>query len=98
MRTERAQAIAEQALGALASAPEDLGRFLAESGLSPEALRAALDAPADDPARGELLSAVLTFMAADEARAEAFCAAEGLTPESFAAARAALGGETMHWT
>lgn len=92
MRSERAEAVAVAALSWLARREDDLGRFLAASGLDPADLRGAARAP-------EFLGAVLDFILAEERLARAFVEEEGLGPEDALAARAALpGGDAPHWT
>jgi hypothetical protein len=78
-----AEIVAVQALSFVASEPERLGLFLAESGLGPETLRSA----AADP---EFLGAVLDFVLRDDAMVKAFAAASELDPTTVAAARQAL--------
>ena len=59
LSTADSQAIAAQAFGCLASDPDQLGRFLALTGLMPDTIRAA----ARDPG---FLPAVLSYIVADE--------------------------------
>lgn len=88
---EAAQTLALRALGFLAARPEDFARFLALSGADVETVRG----QAQDPA---FLGFVMTFLSEDEEAAAAFCQDAGLSPEAFAAARAALpGGEEVSW-
>jgi hypothetical protein len=84
-RTARqmAEIVAVQALSFLASQPERLGNFLAETGLGPETLRSA----ASDP---QFLIGVLDFMLRDDATVKAFAEASELDPTTVAAARQAL--------
>jgi len=80
-----AESLAAGALGFLAADPLRLERFLALSGLGPHNLRQA----AADP---WFLSAVLDYVAADEALLVAFAASRGLDPGAVARARESLGG------
>jgi hypothetical protein len=79
------EAIAVQALGFIAADAERLGRFLAESGIGPEAIRKA----ARDPS---FLAGVLDHIAADEKLLLAFAAEAGLKPEQVMRAHAGLSG------
>ena len=81
---EVAEIVAVQALSFVAGDPEQLGRFLAESGLGPETLRSA----ASDP---HFLGSVLDFVMRDDATVKAFAAVAQLHPTNVAAARQALG-------
>ncbi|ABD88852.1 DUF3572 domain-containing protein [Rhodopseudomonas palustris] len=78
-----AEIVAVQALSFVASEPERLGRFLAETGLGPETLRLA----AADP---QFLAGVLDFVLRDDDTVKAFAAASSLDPTTIAAARQAL--------
>jgi hypothetical protein len=80
---EVAEIVAVQALSFIASDPERLGAFLAESGLGPETLRSA----ATDP---RFLAHVLDFVMRDDATVKAFAAASQLHPTNIAAAHQAL--------
>jgi hypothetical protein len=80
---EVAEIIAVQALSFIASDPERLGLFLAESGLGPETLRSA----AADP---RFLSSVLDFVMRDDITVKAFANASQLHPTNIAAAHQAL--------
>ncbi len=80
---EVAEIVAVQALSFVASDPERLGLFLAESGIGPETLRSA----ASDP---RFLSSVLDFVMRDDATVKAFAAASELHPTNIAAAHQAL--------
>ena len=92
MRKEQAEAQALDGLRFLAERPDDFAHFLAVGGLSPEDVAAR----AGDP---ELLAALIDFLRSDEALAEAYCREAALTPEAFAALRAALpGGRETAWT
>ncbi|HEY0328346.1 MAG TPA: DUF3572 domain-containing protein [Rhodopseudomonas sp.] len=78
-----AEIVAVQALSFVASEPERLGRFLAETGLGPETLRLA----AADP---QFLAGVLDFVLRDDDTVKAFAVASELDPTTIAAARQAL--------
>lgn len=84
-RREQAEALAVAALSFLASEPEQLGRFLAVTGIGPERIREA----ARD--RG-FLAGVLDHFAGDEALLVAFSAQAGIDPAEIERARAAIGG------
>lgn len=89
MNAAAAQTLALRALAYVAQDPEALGGFLAQSGVGPDELRAR----ARDP---HLLAGVLDFLAADEARAKAFCEQEKLAPGVLMSARRRLpGGDTL---
>jgi Protein of unknown function (DUF3572) len=81
---EVAEIVAIQALNFVASDPERLGLFLAETGIGPQNLRAA----ATDPA---FLASVLDFVLRDDATLKAFAKAAELHPTNVAAAREVLG-------
>ena len=80
---EVAEIVAVQALSFIASDPERLGAFLAESGIGPETLRSA----AADP---RFLAHVLDFVMRDDATVKAFAEASKLHPTNIAAAYQAL--------
>jgi uncharacterized protein DUF3572 len=80
---EVAEIVAVQALSFIASDPERLGLFLAESGIGPETLRTAAAEP-------RFLSSVLDFVMRDDATVKAFAAASQLHPTNIAAAHQAL--------
>ena len=82
-----AETVAIQALSFLASEPARLGRFLVETGLGPETIRAA----ASDPS---FLLAVVDFILNDDTLIDDFCAANDLKPRQLIAAREALGGSS----
>jgi hypothetical protein len=77
--------VAIQALSFLAREPAQLGRFLAETGLGPETIRAAAG-------NASFLLAVLDFILNDAKLTDDFCAAQDLKPRQLIAAREALGG------
>jgi hypothetical protein len=80
-----AEIVAIQALNFIAQDPEQLGLFLAETGIGPESLRGA----AQDPG---FLTGVLEFILRDEKRVTAFAEASELPPETVSAAHIALTG------
>lgn len=82
---DEAQGIATQALVQLSQDPEQVGRFLAFSGIGPEQIREAANEPG-------FLAGVLEFYMMDEALLLAFCENAGLRPTMMAAARFALVG------
>jgi hypothetical protein len=82
---EEAELLAVAALSFLAEDPERLGRFLGETGLDPESLRAAAAAPG-------FLPAVLDYLIGHEDVLLAFAADRGMDPAAIAVARAALPG------
>jgi hypothetical protein len=71
--------VAIQALSFIASDPERLGLFLAESGIGPETLRQS----AADP---QFLISVLNFIMRDDATVKAFATSVELDPTNVAAA------------
>ena len=92
MKRDRAETIAIKALTFIAADQDLMGAFLAQSGLSPDELRAQLGEPG-------VLVGVLDFLLMEDERVLAFCAAEGLSPETPMTARHTLpGGEHVNWT
>lgn len=85
MTLDAAQDIATQALLQLTRDPEQVGRFLAVSGIGPESIRSAAAEPG-------FLAGVLEFYMADEALLLSFCENAGIRPTMMAAARYALAG------
>ena len=81
---EHAETIALQGLAFLAGRDEDIERFLRNSGLDADALRAR----AADP---DVLRAVIEYILAGDATTQDFCAASGLNPRALHAAGHALG-------
>jgi len=75
--------LALRALAFLAGDPERLGRFLALTGIGPQRLRAAADAP-------DTLAAVLDYLLQDESLLLTFTSGEGLKPYSVGRALALL--------
>ena len=86
MTLETAQEIATGALLQLARDPEQIGRFLAVSGIGPESIRQIAEEPG-------FLAGVLEFYMADEAMLLAYCENVGLRPTMIAAARFVLAGD-----
>src|SRR5262245_62375453 len=82
---QRAEQLAVQALGYIAGEPEQLGRFLALSGLGPETIRTA----ARDP---RFLAGVLDYLAGDERLLSAFAGHAGVTPQQVMQAHGILSG------
>ena len=81
---EVAEIVAVQALSFVASDPERLGAFLAETGIGPDTLRKS----AADP---RFLASVLDFVLRDDATVKAFANVSQLHPTNIAAARQVLG-------
>ena len=84
---EVAETLAIQALAFLAGEPEQLGRFLAITGIGPEGIRDAAREP-------QFLVGVLEYITGDEPLLVAFAAQIGIDPADVARACAALGGRT----
>lgn len=82
---QAAEAVAIDALSYLAADVEQLGRFLAITGIGPEAIRDA----ARDP---NFLAGVLDYMASDETLLVAFATHADLKPATVERARALLSG------
>ncbi len=82
-----AETVALKALAFVAGDDEELGRFLALSGLSPAELRASAG-------RRETLSAVLGYVMGHETTAKGFAEAAGLSPDDLGRAAHALGAVT----
>ena len=74
MTRDGAESVAIDALSFLAGEPELLGRFLAISGIRPDQIRAAAQAPG-------FYAGVLRFIAAHEPTLLAFASAAGLPPD-----------------
>jgi len=85
MPRKAAELLAIQALTFLAQDPERLGRFLALSGIGPEAIRAAAREPG-------FLAGILDHLASEETLLVAFADQAGIAPAEVAKARIALGG------
>jgi hypothetical protein len=80
-----AEAIAVQALTFIAEDPERLGRFLAETGIGPQAIRAAAQEPG-------FLAGVLGYIVGDESLLIAFASVAGVNPPEVVRAHTALSG------
>jgi hypothetical protein len=80
---ESAATLALAGLSFLAEDGPRLGRFLSLTGIGPDQLRAAADAP-------ETLLAVLDHLLADESLLLVFTASRGITPDTVYPARAVL--------
>lgn len=92
MNSDRATALAQEALIWLAGRPEALEAFLAASGAGPADLRAG----AADPV---FLGFVLDFLLQSDAWVLDFAAEAGVRPDDAVRARAALpGGYAPDWT
>ncbi len=85
LTVEVAEALAIQALSFIAGDAEQLGRFLAITGIGPAEIRAASTEPG-------FLTGVLDYVAADEKMVTEFAAVANVDPSHINAARAALGG------
>ena len=81
---DRAETIALQCLGFLASQPDELERFLRSSGLELEELRAR----AGDP---DILRAILEFILADDTRITGLCQEMEIEPRDLHTANHVLG-------
>jgi hypothetical protein len=86
---ETAETLAIQALGFMAGEPERLGAFLAATGLTVEAIRAAAREP-------DFLAGVLEHMLSDESLLVAFADDAAIDPASVARAHHVLGGRWEH--
>ena len=86
-KREAAEMLAIQALSFIAEQPENLGRFLDLTGMSPGQLRGAAQLPG-------FLAGVLEHMLGDENLLLAFARSAGIDPAEVARAAGALGG---HW-
>lgn len=84
-RREAAETLAVAALSFLAADQEQLGHFLATTGIGPERIRIA----ARDPS---FLAGVLDYFAADESLLVAFAREAGISPGEVDRARIALSG------
>jgi Protein of unknown function (DUF3572) len=87
LKKDAAIALAIDALGFIAGEPEQLGRFLALSGIGPDSLRAAAREP-------NFLLGVLDHVTGDEALLIAFAGHSGIDPAEVARARDVLAGGT----
>ena len=84
-RRDAAEAVAVAALSFLAADPDRLGGFLAQTGLGPDAIRAAAGEPG-------FLAGVLDHIVGDEPLLVAFAAHEGIDPFDVTRAQTALAG------
>jgi hypothetical protein len=83
-RREAAEALAIAALTYLSAEPENLGGFLAATGIGPDQIR--------DAARDRrFLSGVLDYFSSDEALLVAFARSQDIDPAEIERARMALG-------
>src|SRR4051812_15134290 len=81
-----AEQLAIQALAFLASDPQELGRFVALTGIEPSEIRAAAQEPS-------FLTGVLEYICAHEPLLLAFTGAEGLEPPKVERALEAISGK-----
>jgi hypothetical protein len=77
------ETLALDGLAFLAASKDELARFVENSGIAPDELRARADEPA-------VLSAVLGFLLSDDQRLLAFCAEQGFDAKQVHAAHYAL--------
>jgi hypothetical protein len=82
---DRAEALAIQALTFIAGDAEQLGRFLAVTGIGPAEIRRAAGEPG-------FLAGVLEYIASDQGLIRAFSSAADFDPADLDRARAALAG------
>jgi hypothetical protein len=87
-RQEAAAELAVAALGFIAADPDELGRFLALSGIGPESIRVAAREPG-------FLRGVLDHLAGDERLLLAFAERNDIDPEDVGRARNALAGNAV---
>jgi hypothetical protein len=80
-----AETTALKALAYLGESEDPFGRFIDQTGLSPDSLRERIAEP-------EFLTAVLDFLLTDDSLLMGFCEQEGLQPKDVYAAKRALGG------
>lgn len=88
--TERAQEIAIAGLGFIASDPDEMGRFLALTGLGADDLRGAAGEPG-------FLTGVLDFFMGYEPTLMKFAEHADIRPQDIAAARQVLAGPEDIW-
>lgn len=86
-RQEAAAALAITALSFIASEPEQIGRFLALTGIGPESIREAAREP-------NFLLGVLDHLAGDESLLLAFANQNEIDPEQVAWAREVLAAQS----
>ena len=70
------ESLAELCLGYLAENPEELGNFMGQAGLSPQALRSAVGSR-------DLAMGLIDYFASNEPLLLALCSNAGITPEQF---------------
>ncbi|MCC6948256.1 MAG: DUF3572 domain-containing protein [Bradyrhizobiaceae bacterium] len=80
-----AETLAVAALSFLAAEPERIGRFLAETGIGPEDIRAAANNPG-------FLAGILDYLIGNEAELVAFAAEQQMDPTAVVTARDLLPG------
>jgi hypothetical protein len=85
MTVEAAEGLAIQALSFIAGDGDQLGRFLAITGIGPAEIRAASAEPG-------FLAGVLDYVAGDEKMVTEFAAEMKIDPSYIGVARAVLGG------
>ena len=85
LTSDRALTMALEGLSFLAGRPDDLERFLRNSGLDAAELRTR----AGDP---DVLRAVVEFLLSDDALVTGFCEEQGLRPDDIHRANHILGG------
>lgn len=88
--TEEAEVLAAAALHYLAGESDRLHRFMALTGLEPDALRQSAGAR-------ETLGAVVGYLMSDERLLLGFCAETKRPPEAVQAAHTLLTGEPAEW-
>lgn len=86
-RDQAAEMLALEALTYLAGSEADLTRFMNESGIDPDALRARAS-------ERTVLRSVLDFLLAEDTRLLAFCETAGVEPNQVHVARHVLDGAT----
>jgi hypothetical protein len=84
-RRDAAHELAIAALGFIASERDELSRFLALTGIDPNAIRAAAEEPG-------FLSGVLAYITGNERTLLAFAAHAGVAPDEIEKARIILAG------
>lgn len=89
MEKQAAEILAINALGFLASDSERLGRFLAVSGIGPDALRDGASSP-------QFLAGVMDYLLADESLLFLFTESQGIRADEPQKARRALPGAVEH--
>jgi hypothetical protein len=89
MKLEHAETLALQGVAFLAERPEELGRFLRNSGLEAADLRARL-------ADSGVLASACTFLLSEDDFVLDFCRNHGCRPQDLHRARYVLEGETRN--